>query len=66
MLPFFAVGLFILIQVVRKSKAPTDASNLINRLRLIWFAATRQELFVGTFTWLKQDELDNVKKVKDD
>ena len=61
MFPFFAVGLFLMIQIVRPSKPPTDTSNLINRLRLVWFAATRQELFVGTFPWLTRDEKDNMR-----
>lgn len=61
MLPFALIGLFLFIQVVRPSKSPTDASNVINRMRLVWFACTRQELFVDVFEWLKHDELDNVK-----
>lgn len=61
MLPMWALGTFIFIQVLRPSKPPTDASNVINRIRLVWFAATRQEQFVDTFEWLKSDELDNIK-----
>lgn len=62
MFPFFAVGLFLMIQVARPSKPPTDASNLFNRLRLLWFAATRQDLFVDVFPWLKNDELKNLNR----
>lgn len=62
MFPFFVIGCFLMIQVVRPSKYPTDASNVLNRMRLLWFAATRQELFVNTFPWLGKDELENMKQ----
>lgn len=62
MFPFFAFGLFLIIQISRPSKSPTDRSNIFNRWRLVWFASTRQELFVELFPWLARDELDNMKK----
>jgi hypothetical protein len=46
---------------IRKKSAPVDKSNRINHLRLVWFAMTRETLFVELFPWLKNDEYDNVK-----
>jgi len=62
MMPFALLGLFISIKLVTKKKAPMDTSNRINHIRLVWFAMTRPELFVDSFTWLKHDELDNLKE----
>lgn len=61
MLPFSVIGLVVIAQIVRSPPPPVDESNIINRIRLVWFALTRQELFVGLFSWLKRDELDNVE-----
>lgn len=61
MFPMWFLGTFIFIKILLPSKPPTDKSNVINRIRLVWFSLTRQELFVGTFAWLAKDELDNVK-----
>lgn len=55
------LGAFILIQFMRPLDKPADASNRINRIRLVWFSLTRPELFVNEFQWLQNDELDNVK-----
>lgn len=55
------LGLFTLWHLLRPKKAPADASNRINHIRLWWFALTREELFVDLFPWLKRDELDNTK-----
>ena len=60
------LGIFVFIQLLRSSNAPADASNRINRIRLVWFALTRPELFVREFEWLKHDELDNIKANKKD
>ena len=59
MLPFSVFGLVVLSQVLRKPPTPVDASNVFNRFRLLWFAITRQNLFVDLFPWLKNDELEN-------
>jgi len=64
MLPMWAIGTFIFIQLLRPLKAPADTSNRINRIRLVWFALTRPELFVSVFEWLKHDELDNINNKK--
>lgn len=60
LLPFSLLGLFIVFHVVRPQREPADRSNRINKIRLLWFALTREELFVGTFPWLRRDERENV------
>lgn len=55
-----ALGLFVLYHIARPQHRPADVSNRINKIRLLWFALTREELFVDTFPWLYNDELDNV------
>jgi hypothetical protein len=62
MLPMWAVGTFIFIQLLRPAGSPADQSNRINKIRLVWFALTRPEIFVGLFPWLKSDEYENVTK----
>lgn len=54
------IGLFVLWHIFRTQKEPADASNRINKIRLLWFALTREELFTGVFPWLKNDEKENV------
>ena len=57
-----AVGLlFIFHTILRSKKAPADASNRLNHIRLVWFALTREDLFVDTFEWMKRDEFQNLK-----
>jgi len=56
-----AIGLLTLVQFAKSQKAPADASNRINHIRLWWFALTRPELFTETFPWMKKDELDNMR-----
>lgn len=60
---FTLFGLFIFFHIfVKGAKKPADTSNRINKFRLFWFAITRPELFVDTFEWMKNDELDNMKR----
>lgn len=59
---FTLIGMFTVYHWLRPQRAPADTSNRINAIRLWWFALTRQELFVGTFPWLKKDELENVTR----
>lgn len=59
---FTLLGMFVIYHIVRPQHAPADTSNRINKIRLFWFVLTREELFVDTFSWLKNDELDNVSK----
>lgn len=63
MLPMWLIGTFVFIQILRAPTSPADASNRINTIRLVWWALTRQGLFVGLkgFEWVSQDELDNIK-----
>lgn len=58
------LGLFLIWHVARPQKAPADTSNRINKIRLIWFVLTRENLFTEVFGWLKHDELDNVTPYK--
>ncbi|MGE4439564.1 hypothetical protein [Achromobacter sp.] len=60
LLPFSALGLLLAWHIARPQRSPADASNRLNKARLIWFAMSREDLFVGTFPWLAQDELYNV------
>lgn len=62
LMPFSLLGLLICVHIFRPQKSPADTSNRINKIRLIWFALTREELFVVIFPWLKNDELENMKK----
>ena len=54
--------LFIFHVFIRGKKSPADKSNRINHFRLVWFALTRENLFVGLFPWMENDEHDNVSK----
>lgn len=54
------IGLFVLFHLLRPQRSPADKSNRINKIRLFWFALTREELFVDVFPWLKRDEMDNL------
>ena len=55
-----ALGLFVIYHIVRPQNPPADASNRINKIRLLWFVLTREELFTDKFPWLKQDEWENI------
>lgn len=54
------IGLLLIYHVARPQKPPADASNRINKIRLIWFAMTREEMFAPHFAWLRRDEGENV------
>ena len=54
------VGLFVLFHIFRSQRPPADASNRINKIRLLWFVLTREDLFVSAFPWLERDELANI------
>lgn len=53
------IGLFNMVHWLKPAEG-IDRSNVINRIRLWWFALTRPGLFVEIFPWLTQDELDNI------
>lgn len=57
---FTFIGFFVMFHILRPQKSPADESNRINKIRLFWFAMTREELFVDALPWLKNDEFDNV------
>ncbi len=59
---FTAIGILTLVYLIKPKRLPMDESNRINHIRLWWFVLTRPELFVGSFAWLKNDEMDNIKK----
>ena len=54
------IGGFVLFHIFRSQRLPADKTNRINKIRLIWFVLTREDLFVNSFPWLTRDELDNV------
>lgn len=60
-LPTSAIGLVVVWHVARPQKSPADTSNRINKLRLIWFAMTREDVLAEHLPWLKNDELENLK-----
>ena len=49
------IGLFIIFHIARPQREPADTSNRINKIRLLWFVLTREELFIDTFPWLQKD-----------
>lgn len=60
MLPLWALGGVVVYHIAREQKPPADSSNRIGKLRLVWFALTKEEDFVGMYPWLANDEGDNV------
>jgi hypothetical protein len=59
-LPTAGLGLLVIWHIARPQRAGADASNRLNKARLLWFALTREELFVPLFPWLARDEHANV------
>lgn len=56
------LGLLVIYHVFgREKRGPADRSNRINHLRLVWFALTREDRFVGVFPWLRHDEWNNME-----
>lgn len=58
--PFSVLGLLLAFHIARPQRRPADTSNRLNKARLVWFALTREDLFIDLFPWLTQDELKNV------
>ena len=58
------LGLFVIYHIARPQQPPADTSNRINKVRLLWWALTREGMFVDTFPWLRNDELDNIQPYK--
>lgn len=61
MAPLAIFGLVIIVQLFR-TKAPVDASNIFNRLRILWFSITRMDQMVEKFPWLMKDEWENMEQ----
>lgn len=59
-LPTAGLGLLVIWHIARPQRAGADASNRLNKARLLWFTLTREELFVPLFPWLARDEHANV------
>jgi len=58
-----ALGMLVFFHVfIRDKNSPADKSNRINHFRLVWFALTREEMFVKMFPWMEKDELENITK----
>jgi len=57
-----AIGVYTIVLWLKPPPKPVDRSNVINRIRLWWFALTRQDKFVETFPWLLGDEWDNLHR----
>ena len=66
LLTFFSVpsllGLLVIYHIVRPQRAPADTSNRINKIRLIWFALTREDYLAERIGWLRRDEMDNAER----
>lgn len=54
-LPAVLGGLMIW-HIARPQRAPADRSNRINKLRLIWYAMTREHELARAIGWLRLDE----------
>lgn len=59
LIPPALIGLLTIYHWLRPPPAPVDRSNVLNRVRLWWFALTRPDKFVPLFDWLRYDEWDN-------
>lgn len=59
---FIIIGLLTFWHVLRSQKYPADKMNRMNKIRLWWFALTKEDKFVGFFPWLRRNEWDNVIK----
>lgn len=54
------VGLLVLWHIARPQRSPADTSNRINKIRLIWYALTREDELARAIGWLRRDESENV------
>lgn len=62
---FTLLGIFTVYCWFKPRRLPADDSNVINMIRIWWFALTRPDKFVDVFPWLKRDEWDNVTRRDD-
>lgn len=56
------IGLFVIWHVARGQRSPADTSNRINKIRLLWFALTREDKLAPHLPWLRRDEWENVNR----
>lgn len=56
--PFALIGAFVVWHIVRPQRSPADTSNRLNKLRLIWYALTREDELSRVVDWLRRDESD--------
>lgn len=59
-----ALGLFVIFHIVRPQKSPADKTNRINKIRIFWFALTREDQLAKDIPWLKRDEYENIHPYK--
>ena len=52
------IGLFVIWHIARPQRSPADTSNRINKIRLIWYALTREHELARAIGWLQLDESD--------
>lgn len=66
LLIFFSVpsliGWLVIYHIIRPQRAPADTSNRINKIRLIWFALTREDYLADRIGWLRRDEMNNAER----
>lgn len=56
-----ALGALLIYHIARPQRSPADSSNRINKIRLVWFAMTREDELALHIPWLRRDEKANVK-----
>ena len=56
--PFALIGAFVVWHIVRPQRSPADTSNRLNKLRLLWYALTREDELARVVDWLRRDESD--------
>jgi len=54
------IGLFVIWHIVRPQKSPADNSNRINKIRLFWFALTREGYIAQFAPWVQMDEMEKI------
>lgn len=51
-----ALGGLVIWHIARPQKPPADTSNRISKIRLIWYAMTREDELARAIGWLRLDE----------
>jgi hypothetical protein len=50
------LGLYVIWHIVRPQKAPADTTNRINKIRLLHYVMTREDVMARIIDWLRKDE----------